>query len=191
MPLPVISNGYYWQIRGVLHSTQFAEITGCVLQDSTDAGAVGELVGGAFDDEVMPSLSQDFAHISTLVTPLDGTSASIDTPSESVGGDGNPAVPDNCASGVTLRTNFAGRSKRGRWYIPGTPVNQIDGDPSLWKTGWVSELQGDVDNFLGAIQTATADLAVLSRTDSVATVVTSLTVRRQIRTQRRRLTGGL
>lgn len=191
MPLPTVTDGYYCQIRGALHSTQFAEVTLTVVAADTNPADVGALVGGAWDDEVMPHLSEDYAHTSTLVTPLDGTSTGTETPSETVGGNGNPAVPDQVAIGVTLRSTDAGRSNRGRWYIPGAPSTQVDSDPSLWKTSFVEQEQADVDNFMSAMATGGADLQVLSRVLAGVIAVNLLVVRRQIRTQRRRLTGGL
>jgi hypothetical protein len=191
MPLPAITNGYYAQIRSVLHSSQFAEVTMCFVASSTTSADLGQLIGDTWHDEVMGNLSADYFLTSVLVTKLDTVSAGVDTGFAIAGGDGNGALPDQVALGVTLQTGLAGRSRRGRWYIPGIPNNQVDGDPSLFKSTYVATMQGNVDSFMSAMATGGAELQVLSRAIPDAQPVTSLLVRRQIRTQRRRLTGGI
>lgn len=191
MPLPVVATGFYCQIRMSLHSTQFAECTVAVTRATGSAEDVATTVGQAWDINVMDVLSQDVRHLDTICTKLDGVSAGVIVPSETVGGDGNPAAPDQCASIVTLRTPLSGRSHRGRIYVPGTPVNQVDADPSLWKSAWVSVLQGAVDAFNGDLDTDETTWGVLSRSLGAITPITSRVVRQYITTQRRRLTGGL
>ena len=191
MPLPVIPDGFYAQLRSVLHGTQFAEVTMCFKSSTLDSAGLGASIKTNWEAEVMPNLSADYQLISVLVTELNGVAAGVDTPATAVGGDSNGALPDQVAMGVTLQTGLAGRSRRGRWYLPAIPGNQVDSDPSRFKSTFVATMQSNVNAFQSAMAGDGADLQVLSRVIPDAQLVTNLVVRQAIRTQRRRLTGGL
>jgi hypothetical protein len=175
----------------VLHSTQFAECTIGLESLETDATAIATLVGESWDANVMPQITSDVRHVDTIATPLDGVSAGAIVDSEAVGTDGNPSVPDQVALIVTLRTALAGRAFRGRIYVPGMSNQDVDADPSQWKTGPVSDMQGAMEAFKSDLATGDATWGVLSRSQSAMTPITAVSVRRYITTQRRRLRGGL
>ena len=100
-------------------------------------------------------------------------------------GVGNP-IPNEVAAVITLRTALAGRSFRGRAYFSGAIVTQNSATGSI-----VAGFNTALTTFMTNVQTALAasgiTLAVLSRTDSVATPVTLIQARdTEWDTQRRR-----
>lgn len=191
MPLPVVTNGYYWQMRGSLHGSEFAECTGALVQTGTDAFEVANLVLSAWNTNYIPHMSQDWANIGCLVTKLDGLSAGVDQPDNTAGGDGNAAAPNQCCILISWKTGLAGRSRRGRMYLPAVGANQVASDRSQWVNAKVNGVETDTENFLSDLGTAGAIPGVLSRTLGAITPITTFVVRTKIATQRRRLNGGL
>jgi hypothetical protein len=100
-------------------------------------------------------------------------------------------LPLNVTLCATLRTALAGRSFRGRSYISGftETVNQANGTASAATgtavTAWINAINS-------ALQSSGLALAVLSRTTSRVTPVTSVQVRDLVwDTQRRRAIPGI
>lgn len=104
----------------------------------------------------------------------------------------NDPMPQQTAYCITLRTNFAGRSFRGRVYLPGYAEGQNDslGNPvANVRTAGVNFMTDMMAHTIGA---NTLQLAVMSRTLVTSTVVTSVEGRDLVwDTQRRRLHGGI
>jgi len=131
--------------------------------------------------------------VSCAITPLDGTSATHVEPATVTGAFSGTLVPDQVAMVVTFRTALAGRSHRGRAYIPGLPTAALDSSGYLWSVTNTDGMTSDFGDWQSAMATSTSSMThgVLSRSLGVITPVTSYQARRQIATQRRRLTGGV
>jgi len=87
------------------------------LVNAVDTWASGSLA---------PQLSDDWSYTRTRGADLSaqfGAVAEASTPAE--GGSSAEAAPNNVAICISLRTGFAGRSFRGRNYIPGVPNDMV------------------------------------------------------------------
>lgn len=103
--------------------------------------------------------------------------------------------PNNVAVVVTERTNFRGRSYRGRNYVPGQGQNQ-QVSPTIIALGQATALAGAWAQ-LSTVETATSTLHVVvsryangaPRLSAVMSEITSYTVDQKYDSQRRRLAG--
>jgi hypothetical protein len=191
MPL-VIADTYACAYRFVLDSVQSAEWTFGVRTLSNDPEAIAANLEDSWD-ELDGAISNQVALTSVAVTPLDGTSATTIIPSEKVGAFSGAPVTDSVAMVVTFRTGTAGRSHRGRAYIPGLATAALEDDSCTWKTSNVSGMKTDFEAWNAAILAASETLehVVISRVLEDAFGVVGYTARAKIGTQRRRLTGGV
>jgi hypothetical protein len=107
---------------------------------------------------------------------------------------GSPSLPNNVAVCVTLFTDLAGRSYRGRSYMPGIPESYVT------LSGISSMLAGDYAgvfiDLVDTLSTAGYELVVTSfqtglapRVAAVSTPITSVGVNTTVDSQRRRLPG--
>jgi hypothetical protein len=193
MPLPVVTDGFYAAYRFTLDDAQSAEWTLAFTTAETDVTQMALDLISAWASELAGAISNQVNLVSVLVQPLDGTSAAHVEPAEEVGGFSGEPVPDNVAMVVTFRTALAGRSHRGRAYIPGVATAALDSNNYQWGASNTSAMSSDFDNWQSAIATSTSSMThgVLSRTLGVITPVTSYQARRTLATQRRRVTGGV
>lgn len=112
-------------------------------------GNLTGLVGNWVTAFLTPLLSENWT--CTRVTGLDLTTATGPTAEVAVAAEGEvvaEAVPNNVAACVSFRSGLAGRSFRGRNYVPAIPNNQVNLntiDPSL-----VTALCDAYANMIGA-----------------------------------------
>lgn len=99
---------------------------------------------------------------------------------------GNPVSPA-VAVGITKQTQRAGRKYRGRVYLPPAflPEEDVD-DAGVIDPGVITTLQADAVGWLGDMNTADLDLTLLHKDLSTPTLIYTLEVRPNVRTQRRR-----
>lgn len=97
--------------------------------------------------EVLPLLATEFVY--TLIEILDLTTANgiyytrqIDTPN--TGQVASPAMPNECAVCLSLRTAQSGRSFRGRKYMSGVPENNVTNNTvtTPYLQAWVNAFNG-------------------------------------------------
>lgn len=115
---------------------------------------------------------------------LDGSEAGNGT---SVG----DALPGQVAGLISLRTNFAGRSGRGRVYIPfpTEAQNDVDGEPTLAYIGNAQNLAAVLAQswtLVAGTDSTTFQPIVWNRKLAQYTIITSSIVRTKWATQRRR-----
>jgi len=98
----------------------------------------------------------------------------------------------NAAQCVSLRTQFIGRSFRGRYYMGGLGV-QNQQDAQNWSTGQTTALAGYFQDFMDALDAINMTLVVVSRFASgvarvvnLATEIINVIVDTKIDSQRRR-----
>jgi hypothetical protein len=163
---------------------------------------MGELATAIVDwwtTEMAPGLSESLTLTSVVVTDLTtNTSPAILIPVvPAVPGEGtSPALPNNVTLCISFRTQFRGRSARGRNYISGLQENQVilshfDAGVADFFTAAYQQLQGAGD-FVAGLQ-----WVVLSRftngderTTALARPITAVTVvDNNVDSQRRRLPG--
>lgn len=162
---------------------------------------------GAWQTHLLPNQAAEitFDYVTcTAVEEEDGLQVTS-TVSAQPGGSANPAAPNALAFLISLRTAFSGRSRRGRFSIPGMRGDLIDTDSNYWTTGLTNELQTDATAWLAAVNDidtigATENQLVVAsyysgtdaegdpipRASAELTPVTSVLARRRIATQRRR-----
>lgn len=123
----------------------------------------------------------------------DGAQLTFTEDLPAAGTNASPALPNNVALVVSLRTGYTGRSFRGRMYVPGLHEGQVVGDDvslliaSDFATG--AELLASMaldEGFLWVVASFHHDLA--PRVTGVPSAITSFVVNTRVDTQRRRLT---
>lgn len=124
-------------------------------------------------------------HVSRVVEATGIVDATADASIVAVAGDSGNALPPQCAIVCTMRTALAGRSHRGRFYLPGPATGAVTNVGALDSTA-----QGVIAD---ALQAYMVDLiadtyfpAVYSRTLHTHTVCSSMDVGNVFDTQRRR-----
>ena len=161
--------------------------------DSTDPESFAALLGGAFGTNIMISLASNVSFIETAVhigndgPLLEGSS----TTGAASGGDSGDAYGENTALLVVKRTGLAGRSNRGRTYVPGVSEGMLH-DGAHLQSGVRTAFQGQFDDFLSDVLAGDpGGTQVLLHTedapDTTPTPVTTYTVDNMVATQRRRL----
>lgn len=162
-----------------------------------EANQIAGAINAQWDATVQPLVSVDVTHLHTDVRwqfdalpapPVEGTN-----PSGTVGGAAGALIPQNTAYLVHKRTSVAGRSGRGRLYIPGVQEGNVstvgrvaDATVSAWNVALQTFLE-DV-KVTGIID----ELVILHSTPGAyaldtPAVITSLTMDPVVATQRRRL----
>ena len=131
-------------------------------------------------------------HLNSITTlPLDGSGASqtwFPTSWATTGASGTTTEACQVARVITLKTGFGGRSKRGRMFVAGTPVNQVEPDGTKWTTSSTATYQVAADVFLNALDPGPngSQLVVASYTLGTMSDVLEVVVREYFGTQRRR-----
>jgi hypothetical protein len=153
------------------------------------AGDIGDAIVAAWPNHMMTGIPASVAMDYIDVTPLDGTSTTVRTPTGSAGefvgeqtGDWSPQV----ASVVKLQTGLRGRSFRGRVFRPFT-AEETASDGFLDNAN-VLLLQTAWENFIASLAAdAFSDtLVVASYKLAEKTPVVAVSAERALATQRRR-----
>lgn len=183
-------------------NTVYADAGGAPL-DSTINAALLAVVEAAWDDNLMPLMSNTVTMDKVTITDLNTLSGPQFINSVShVGALSDNPIPNQVAAVVTWRTNTRGRSFRGRTYLGGFTEAHSAGsapDGTLWSAiaDWASDLNT-------GLTTATHPLMVVSRyhqvvpgvpptvprVTNIATSVEGLSVDLAWKTQRRRAVKG-
>jgi hypothetical protein len=187
-PLPVIANTYRVAFNWTNDANaQIAENVMHFIAPGSSALAVAEAIDGAVTSAMFQTIASNAGCDTLSVTPLDGTSATLNytTTSEhftgSASGDFSPAS----AVVVSLGTGLRGRSHRGRLYL-GFTAEGVISDGSI-EAGTASSLQAAWLAFIDELD-AGVTWAVASYKLATAQAVSSVGVKAAIGTQRRRQT---
>lgn len=120
---------------------------------------------------------------------VDGSILSrIDRPTSGISGTaGSGPLPNEVAAVMSLRTAMAGRRTRGRMYLPGPAVSQVDVD-ARYQPGFGTDVAPAGANFLQplVVGSVTWTAAVASATGGLLTPVTAVAVGNVPDVQRRR-----
>jgi hypothetical protein len=121
-------------IRGLLHGN-LVENTLFLRQGDAwtpeQLASAASLMRGWWFASIMPNLSEDYIFREVFIKDLSieaGDEASDATGYGIQGSTAFPALPGNVTFAVSFRTGKAGRSFRGRNYLPGIPSNEVSGD---------------------------------------------------------------
>jgi hypothetical protein len=128
-----------------------------------------------------------------IVTPFDNASAGIpfgaEVWPEATGQVDTPPVPPQCAWVITKQTGLAGRSRRGRMYVPGVAESFLNSLNQQWTPGDATTFQEAATAFLVSLPGTVAgtELQVYSEVEEGVAEVTFLRSNiGYIGTQRRR-----
>jgi hypothetical protein len=145
--------------------------------------------------DVGSSLSQVQTY--TLDTDNHVVDTAIATTDGFINGTGTHALPAECSLCFSLETGHAGRSYRGRSYVPGIDASALgsDGklDPTvqgLFAVAFAAMLSENNFIFDGGLGILDYQLAVLSVTKDAATQITSIKCGNVMDSQRRRRNGA-
>jgi len=104
-----------------------------------------------------------------------------------VGGGADPMAPPQVSYLVKKLTGFAGRTNRGRFYLPGVEETAVTGAGELTATA-ISNLQAAANQFLNDLGTLGQEMVVLHENPALTPrPVTALVVDGRVATQRGRL----
>lgn len=150
MPFPPTPNTVKVAVTGQLAGQQ---VTNVYYVEKISAWTLPELEQVADEfiawlrTEVLPLLATEFVY--TLIEILDLTTANgiyytrqIDSPN--TGQIASPAMPNECAVCLSLRTGQSGRSFRGRKYMSGVPENNVTNNTvtTPYLQAWVNAFNG-------------------------------------------------
>lgn len=128
----------------------------------------------------------------TDVSVLNGTQTILPFTTSNTGTMSGVATAANAAMCASLRTNFTGRSFRGRFYLGGLGAGTVQ-DAQNFTTAAASALGGFIADFITALNAINQTLVVVSnfaagvvRVVAVATEIISIIVDTKIDSQRRR-----
>ena len=194
MPLPIITDVCRVTVNqsmggrfmcNVLHVWK-AGATNLAQDAAADVGAAW-IAAGSIKSKQSGDLSLD----SITALPLDGSAAGVTViPGgwPTTGSQGTAAEACQVARIVTLKTGFGGRSRRGRMYIAGITISEVETDSTQWTVASTAAFQTAMLNFAGALDPGPqgTNLVVASYTNADFELVTSVEARRYFGTQRRR-----
>jgi len=142
MPFIPIPNTAEVEIRGslggaLIENTLYFTNAGTITFEALNTLAFN--VGDWFGVNMLPLLSADYTLREVFARDLttdSGVTASAPQPEGSVGGQAGGSEAGNVSACISFRTGFAGRSFRGRNYIPAIPKSQIS--QSILNGSWMA-----------------------------------------------------
>lgn len=164
-----------------------------VIADNAEANAAAAVIAAAFttagvDDAVAPLIDNTthYDEVRVYGYPTGGPSSpAIGSAALAVTGTGSSSgLPLQTCAVLTLRTGFAGRSFRGRMYLPALGTTLATGH--LLNTGQVTACCNAFADLFTLLNTTAGIVSVVSQTLGVKTPVTEVTVDNRPDIQRRR-----
>jgi len=139
------------QLEGVVDSCQtindlyFSLPGGFIL---SDIQSLATNLSDWFSLEFASHLSRDWSTVAVHARGLNVPNGFVVdvSPTPTIGGADIEAAPNNVALCISFRTGVAGRSFRGRNYVPGIPNDQIL--LNTFDPGWLADVKGGYDLLL-------------------------------------------
>lgn len=188
----VVWGGVYPQ--GEIWETSFAVTLALGPTNQAGADSMADLIAGVFNSTIDTGLRQlvpSAGNMNTLKVYFynGGSSAAfVSVPSPpSLTGTGGATLPLQACVVVTLLTGAAGRSNRGRMYLPaaGAGVSMANNQLNETIVDTITDQITDLFDGINALEGFTS-VAVVSQTHSAARPVTSIRVDSKVDIQRRR-----
>lgn len=179
------------QVENVLHFRHVID-----SPDPTNMLALAQAINDSVVSEWLPTMTSSVTFREVYVEEYaDAISQSVTFPGTGGGGFAGQSMPGNCALCVSLRTAFAGRSRRGRFYTIGMNELHQDGGvvSAAYSSAWLGALQDLADRV--ALQNwewviaSFIDNGVPRPTGLVTPVTARVLVDSFVDSQRRRLQG--
>lgn len=190
MPLPVVADVYQARLIWNSDSAPRPAVNDLYFHDTGGGGSINAL-WTLLDASVTQNMWEPVAGTSTQVdqvriTPLDGTTAGVVKTASgtkwSAGSSGDPILQG--AAVVSFATAVRGPRGRGRVYLPW--IGEAAQTAGVLASASVTALGTAWTNFVNAMGTGGYPLHVVSAVHSDSNVVTGVTIRSFLKTQRRR-----
>ncbi len=181
---------------------QIVEVTLALL--GTAPASEGDLVdltntaNTSWQAHMLPLQSNQISLTGFTATAQDSSSAPsvIKTVTSTAGGHNGPSVPNNSAMTVSMRTPSRGRSYRGRMFLPGMPLDDVN-TSVLWALSSIGSVLTAFASFVDDIKmSGLYKVGVLSthsggspRSSGVFTEYNAYSIDQAINSMRRRLAG--
>jgi hypothetical protein len=193
MPTLVIPAAIKIEILGTIAGRQCANVmgglnTGGAGATQTQLLAMADVIQTTWRSTFLPLFSDAYTYRETRLTSLNtATSPQVTVTNPGNGTKQNAGSPQ-IAQLIKLLTAVRSRSGRGRVYLPPPGDGDVNSSGVLLPQQ-VTDLTSAFTTLRTNMLNAGLEHAVLSRTKSVATVVTGFVVDPKVATQRRRLRG--
>lgn len=114
----------------------------------SDIQSLGTNLSDWFTAGFASHLSEDWSTVAIHIRALNNPASYVVdvSPTPTIGGASAAAEPNNVALCISFRTGLAGRSFRGRNYVPGVPVDQIT--LNTFDPGWMADVKTTYDLLL-------------------------------------------
>ena len=172
------------------HPVTVADLT--AIGSNIATWVTGHLIG-----QMAPNVTVTNINLRDLTT-AGGAILDVPMTSGNVGTASGSPLSNAMALVASWRTGLAGRSFRGRTYVPGvTSVQLAAGSDNLVSTGTTTALVGVMNALVSQLATAGYELVITSfrnagapRTTAVSTVPNAIIVNQKLDNQRRRMKGS-
>lgn len=152
--------------------------------EAANAAAITAAYAGGFATITTADVVTTLSSTAGIDPLTDGQTTRVETVLSLAGTAVEETLPAQCATVISLRTAFATRSGRGRFYLPPLGVGVLDG--GRLSAAAISNLDAAFTAFFDAYVTAGLSPVVRNRTLHESTTVTEARVGDVIDTQRRR-----
>lgn len=184
MVAPNLPDLYRVAINGQLGTLPMTNVVYVFLGGET-AASIAAMVENDWPGAWNAVQSEDFEYTSVEAREMVPTGMAVSVGSSEVGQITSQSVPPGTALCVTWSTLLGGRSHRGRSYIPGITVGQIDSTSSQWANSG-NDLQDAANQWLTNASNDGLVPVVYSALHQSYQAITSGTIKTQIASQRRR-----
>lgn len=196
--------GDVWQLRIACYTPNQASINtvnfrvtahaGTGTQDTTAATYLDGIIAGPYKDILSDDAKYRGCSVWRLL-PHPGTVPAFTTINDGAGGVAGEMMPTQVSGIISVRTEFAGRAFRGRFYaaFPGEGSNEVPGLPT---NAYVAALQVLANTIFqshtigGAPNTSTLKPILWHRGDETGTDITTAAAKQLWATQRKRGSYG-
>ena len=197
MALGIVPNGIKVEMNYTQNSVPVVNRFFVTLTGAPSSGDLDDVIIAAtgFYNDLQP-----FQHPSLILQNITATDVSVVNGTQTIlpfvtgntGTSGAGPTAANAAMCVSLRTNFTGRSFRGRFYLGGLAGSNVT-DAQNWSTTTAAAISTIFDDFITALNAINQTFVVVSnfalgvvRVVALATEIISIIVDTKIDSQRRR-----
>ena len=146
-----------------------------------------DAIGDAIATNVVPLIASNYSLIEMRSIQQDGANQIAKVAPNGTAGSGDDPVPLNTSVLVAKLTGLSGRANRGRMFVPGVRVGELDASGNLLTPGNLTFWQDAWDAVYDVVVTAERGFVLHHRADVTMSTVTELVVRSKLATQRGRL----
>lgn len=197
MALGIVPNGIKLELNGVQNGIPIVNRWYVTMTSAPTSADLDDAVAAtlAFFNDLKANLHTSYTLQNITATDVhvaNGVQVILPLTSDNVGEVGGTALAANAAMCVSLRTQFTGRSFRGRFYIGGLPQADLV-TAQTFDSGSATVFAGIFEDFIDALNLINMTFVVVSnyaagvlRIVALATEIISVIVDTKVDSQRRR-----